>query len=238
MILRRFNESGMEQFRNYLRKARENPNVLVPTELLEDDVHTEVVEPTIEIEDITFDTRADAADFFHSKLSVLDSDTVNADSGLWTWLSLFYFDQVCPVFNGRRTVRNDYTYIYEAGVMRHFYRHLLYVAWRIKQIAPVHCRLMLQSKVNVMDKVTTEIMKRLFITRIPCAFEVLDRIYWDDSEKRPVSGVVGSKITAGNLSHRFPTRLRQLEKTYDLYSLNADQLIELLGDEFRVGPAN
>ena len=33
--------------------------------------------------------------------------------------------------------------------------------------------------------------------------------------------------------HRFPIRIRQLEKTYDLVSLTADQLIELLGDEFR-----
>jgi hypothetical protein len=32
--------------------------------------------------------------------------------------------------------------------------------------------------------------------------------------------------------HRFPIRIRQLEKTYDLVSLTADQLIELLGDEF------
>ena len=31
---------------------------------------------------------------------------------------------------------------------------------------------------------------------------------------------------------RFPTRIRQLEKTYDLMSLDADQLLELLGEEF------
>ena len=38
--------------------------------------------------------------------------------------------------------------------------------------------------------------------------------------------------TPGNLSHRRPMRIRQLEKTFDLMSLNADQLLELLGDEF------
>ena len=33
--------------------------------------------------------------------------------------------------------------------------------------------------------------------------------------------------------HRFTIRIRQLEKTYDLQSLTADQLIELLGNEFK-----
>ena len=40
------------------------------------------------------------------------------------------------------------------------------------------------------------------------------------------------KVTAGNLVHRLPNRIRQLEKTYDLHSLTADQLLSLLGEEF------
>ena len=70
------------------------------------------------------------------------------------------------------------------------------------------------------------------MTRIPCIFEVYDRLYWDDGRNRPRIGISGSKPTPGNLSHRLPTRIRQLEKTFDLMSLNADQLLELLGDEF------
>lgn len=234
MKLRRLTDSGIEQFRIYLAKARENPNTVVPVELLNDDTHTKLIKPGVEIEPQIFDTRADASTYFHAKLETFNVDQLNTDAGLWTWLSLFYFDQVCPVVNGRRTVRNDYTYVFEPGNMRHFYRHLLYVSWRAKVVAPEHSRLLLWSTVNVMDKVTTEIMKRLFLTRIPCIFEVLDRIYWDDSTGRPIQGIVGSKTTAGDLTHRFPTRLRQLEKTYDLYSLNADQIIELLGNEFEL----
>jgi hypothetical protein len=240
MKLRRFTDSGIEQFRIFLAKARENANVLVPVELLEDDAHTEVVDPEIEIEDQSFATRADAATYFHAKLAVLNADDVNSDSGMWSWLSLYYFDQVCPVMNGRRTVRNDYTYIYEAGVMRHFYRHLLYVAWRIKQIAPTHNRLFLHSKVHVMDKVTTEVMKRLYLTRIPAIFEAIDRLYWNETSRGPRTSIVNprKREMPGDLTTRLPIRLRQLEKTYDLYSLSADQLLELLGEEFALSPAN
>ena len=76
-------------------------------------------------------------------------------------------------------------------------------------------------------------MKRLYLIRIPCIFEVLDRLYWDDDLQRPKIGVVDSKrVKAGDLSHRLPVRIRQLEKTYDLYSLDCNQLLELLGTEF------
>jgi hypothetical protein len=47
--------------------------------------------------------------------------------------------------------------------------------------------------------------------------------------------MTGSRITAGNLTHRLPQRILQLEKNYDLVDLSADQLIELLGEEFCVG---
>ena len=67
---------------------------------------------------------------------------------------------------------------------RHFYRHLLFISWQIIQVAPKHNRLFLGSSVSTLDKVTTEVMKRLYLTRIPCIFEVLDRLYWDESRGR------------------------------------------------------
>jgi hypothetical protein len=85
-----------------------------------------------------------------------------------------------------------------------------------------------------MDKYNSEVFKRLYLTRIPCVFEVLDRLYWDEEAGRPQTGIVNPRNTrAGNLMHRFPIRIRQLEKTYDLQSLAADQLLELLGSEFQ-----
>ena len=44
--------------------------------------------------------------------------------------------------------------------------------------------------------------------------------------------MIGSRERAGDLTHRLPLRVRPLEMTYDLMSLTADQLIELLGAEF------
>lgn len=234
MELRRFNQKGIDTFREALSVCRDNPDADIPAELLTSSELTTLVAPGFQVESVSFKTKRDAAVYFHNKFVDLPKQTLLEDSGLWSWLSLFYFEVVCPKLNGLRKIRNDYTYVYEARSMRHFYRHLLFVSWRILDIAPSHNRLLLDSSIASLDKFTDQVMKRLYLTRIPCFFEVLDRIYWDASAGRSRKGVVDtSRVAAGDLTHRLPTRIRQLEKTYDLQSLTADQLIELLGEEFQ-----
>ena len=60
----------------------------------------------------------------------------------------------------------------------------------------------------------------------------LDRVYWNEQTGRVHKNVAGSEIMKGDLTHRFPMMIQQLEKTYDLQSLSADQHIGLLGSEF------
>ena len=236
MKLRRFNLHGISAFRQHLALLREQPSIQTPASLLEDPELTQIVSPEINIAEINFSTKHDAATYFSTVLARLQPEEVAMDAGLWTWLSLFYFDSVCPQTSGNRTPKNDYHYIFEPRNMRHFYRHLLFAAWHINRLAKPFTRLFLRSRISVLDSLTSETLKRLFITRIPCIFEVLDRLYWDEAKKRPRPGAVSSKPTPGNLSHRLPHRIAQLEKTYDLMSLNADQLLELLGPEFPVPP--
>ena len=232
MKLRRFNSDGIHEFREFLEKCRSHPDTEVPVGLLEHSLFTEIVTPEIQIVAEPFELKGDAARYLTLVLRPLESDDVVKDTGLWTWLTLLFFDSVCPVQDGTKAVKNDYHYIFEPNNVRHFYRHLLFIAWRVLQLAPIHNRLFLKSRLRTLDKVTTEIMKRLYLTRIPCIFEVLDRLYWDEDKGRPRVGITRSIASAGDLTHRFPLRIRQLEMTYDLMSLTADQLIELLGDEF------
>lgn len=232
MKLRRFTPDGIHEFREFLAKCRRDPETEIPTGLLEHRSWTEVVSPECQVVEHFFDIKGEAARYLNSSLDPLPIDTVSKDAGLWTWLSLLFFDSVCPSSSGLREVKNDYHYVFEPNNARHFYRHLLFIAWRIQQLSPQHNRLFLRSPLAKRDVVTTEVFKRLYLTRIPAIFEVLDRLYWDESKKRPRRGIAGSAIQARDLNHRFPLRIRQLEKTYDLMSLTADQLLELLGDEF------
>jgi hypothetical protein len=233
VILRQFREEGIQAFREFLTACREKPTLPIPLELLENDQLTQVIEPRIEIEATRLVQKADAATYLSKLLVKLPDPQVAENAGLWSWLTLFYFNEVCPTRNGRRSVKNDYHYVFEPKNSRHFYRHLLFISWRVLKVAPTHHRLFLTSSISTLDKVTTEVMKRLYITRIPCIFEVLDRLYWNDARGKARPGVVGQQVRPGDLTHRFPLRIRQLERTFDLLSLTADQLLELLGEEFQ-----
>lgn len=237
MKLRRFNADGISEFRAFLSRVREGADES-PEGLLEHRTLTEIVTPETQIVCEQFVTKGDAARYLQGVLRNLEQGVAEGDAGLWTWLTALFFDSVCPLRDSQRVVRNDYQYIFEPRNTRHFYRHLLFVAWRILEYAPTHNRLFLRSAVSTGDEVTRVVMERLFLTRIPCIYEVLDRLYWDESRRRPRRGITGSKVQAGNLKHRLPTRIRQLEKTYDLQILDADQLLELLGDEFAFARAN
>jgi len=232
MKLRRFNSDGIHEFREFLNKCRSHPDAEVPVELLEHRQFTEIVAPEIQIVTQQFELKGDAARYLTPVLKPLLAAEVEKDAGLWTWLTLLFFDSVCPVDDDGRNVKNYYTYVFEPNDTRYFYRHLLYNSWRVLYLAPRFNRLLLKSRLDTFDGFTDQVMKRLYLTRIPCIFEVLDRLYWDAAGHGPRRGIVGSRACAGDLQHRFPPRIRQLEMTYDLMSLTADQLIELLGDEF------
>lgn len=235
MRVRAFNSKGVAAFRDWLELCRQDPTRPACNELLEDDSLTTLVQPLCDAPASPLPLKRDAAEHLLDILAPLPGTLAAKDGGLWTWLSLRYIDCVCPAVDGKRSVKNDYYYIFEPDNMRHFYRHLLFVSWHILRIAPHHNRLMLDTPLNTLDKVTTEVAKRLYLTRIPCMFEVLDQIYWDPERKGPRKGITPSKAKRGDLPHRFPTRIQQLEKTYDLQSVTASQLIDLLGDEFTNG---
>lgn len=234
MILREFRDVGMVEFRQFLARCRQENKTPYPHNMLESEELTKKLSPPIEIEVKPLTTKGDAAQHLTALLSPLPEQAVAVNAGLWTWLTLLFFDDVCPVNDGSRTVNNDYYYVFEPRNPRHFYRHLLFISWQILQVAPQHNRLFSGSSISSLDKVTSEVMKRLYLTRIPCIFEVLDRLYWDPKRRRARAGITDQKVVRpGDLVHRLPSRIRQIERTYDLYSLKANQLIELLGEEFR-----
>lgn len=234
MNLRRFNAAGIHAFQEYLDSCRRDPTLSLPSSMLTDGKLTSLVEPKIWLEYRTFTIRREAAEYFRELLRPLSDHDVMEDDGLWTWLTALFWDSVCPLRQGKRVVRNNYHYVYEPHNALHFYRHQAFIAWYSIAISPIHNRLFLDTKFAHLDKMTEETLKRRFLTRIPCMFEVLDRLYWDNEKQGRRKGVVDQNtIARGDLTHRLVAKIRQLEKTFDLFSLNADQLIELLGDEFQ-----
>jgi len=234
MKIHRFNDAGVTRFRAYLSDLRQTPTFPPPWDLLEDSSLTMTLPEGIDVERPSFTTKRDAAVYLHEKLKPLLRTELFKDVGLWTWLSLFYFDDVCPESGGKRKPANDAHYVLEAQQVLRYYKHLLATSVRIYDMSPVHHRVLLLSPLAVLGQVMERMAARLYLLRIPCVPEVLDRLYFDEDKLKPKRGAARSSSNprAGDLSNRFPVRMKQLQRTYDANALSADQLIALLGREF------
>jgi hypothetical protein len=233
MKIHRFNQQGIEAFRNELQRCRENTALRPDVSLLENETFTEIV-ADVDLQPRIFQTKGEAGLFLRDMFQQcgLTNNELMSDIGLWSWLSLFYFNSVCP--KGTR-VKSDYWYIYaiKGPYKWHALIHSLFVSWRVMEYAGNYHQLISTTPIGSGNKFTEQVMKRLFLLRIPCIFETLEKIYWDPKEGKIFPRIVSDDVP-GNICNRFPAVIQQLSLTYDMPSLTADKLIELLGDEFQL----
>ena len=231
MRFRRFNTEGVERFRAQLGAIRREPQLCCDTSILEDDSLTERLVPGTDLAQPGFKTKREAADYVHPKLVEFDHRTVFADVGLWSWLAMFYLDDLAPVRDGKRKLLADAHYILDIDYKRR-YRHLLAAPVRIKQEIPTNNSLFLDAPLSQHGEIMEQLVSRLYVMRIPGVAEAVELLYFDMNARTPKRGIVPRQEQAGDLRNRFPARLKQLSLTYDLAELNGRQLVQLLGREF------
>ena len=119
-------ESGIREFREYLAHLRENGRTPPPEELLTDPscsrpfgLGVVIVEPR------EFANRRIFAEYINERFRAAGVFEGVDEPGLWEWLSLFYFDAVCPSSaNGIRTPGADARHLVNLQVKKGG-RHLL-----------------------------------------------------------------------------------------------------------------
>ena len=236
MKLRKLNVVGIERFRDHLRMMRANPSIPPPFSLLEDPACSEPVTAAPELSRSGFQTKRQAAEYLLPLLKPLMGMGFSADVGLWSWLALYYFDDICPPSAGTRSVLADPHYILAADDYRRSYRHLLASPVRLLQMLPDHNRLWLDAPLPIHGDILEQSIGRLYALRLPCVREVADMLYWDTASMKPKPGISPKKDNPkpGDLRNRLPARIQQLEKTYDLGAMTGHQFLEILGPEFKV----
>jgi len=128
----------VEAASQYLDQLKAAPTTPPPMWLLTDEVASEAV-ADVEVLDQPFATRFDAANYLQELLSAANINKVDRDAGLWSWLTLLFFDQVCPLGKaGERDAGETARYIPALDLSRRYYRHLLLAA-RGKSRAGVAC---------------------------------------------------------------------------------------------------
>jgi hypothetical protein len=230
--LRRLNAEGINRFAAYLGELRKDRTLAPDRSLLVDESTSEFMAGGVELEQPGFSTKKQAAEYLHPRLKTLDPPDLFRDAQLWTWLALYYFDDVCPADeDGKRKPVADPHYILDAQNHRRRYRHLLATPVLIKDAIPDHNRIYLNAPLPVHGELVEQTMSRLYLIRIPAVREAIDRLYFDTERDAVKPGAV-TRTRRGNLRERLTTRIQQLSMTYDVSAMSSDQLIEALGTEF------
>lgn len=234
MNLRRLTTRGIDCFRAFLEQSLIGETADVPTHALLDTHCSETVESGGICEDIEFKNRMELARYLDRLLAPLPSAVVQTDRGMWSWLALAYFDQLCPVQGGgTRKPGVVERWIPELAESRRYYRHILFGPYMLYQAcrdAPDRAAGLLCDPVDV---ATPEVF-RLFIenpdvARSKTAVAVATRLYFNPHTGRTKRGT-GRKESGG--CRRLIQVLRQFDCTYDLETLSPETLCNMLPDEF------
>lgn len=240
-ILRRFNSAGIAEFVRRIETMRAGGIAEIDDVFVTDSKLTEPIVPAVPIERPAFKTKRDAGAYLSERTRAARAVHGDDDRGLWTWLSAWHWDVVCPVRDaGQRKVLNPYHYVLGYGHAQNSKKHLLKVSVVLAEAWP-SSQLLLDSAPWTLNQIVQDVTTRMTLVRLQGMGDLVDMLYRDPVTGKQKPGAVDARtVRPGDLRHRLSARIRQLEVTHDLTNLNAEQLLNLLGDEFRqwaVAPA-
>jgi hypothetical protein len=230
-LVRTLTEEGIRSFREYLANLRGGVTVKPPRELLTDAYGSAKLQTNVGIERRQFRTRLDAAAYLYERLRSLSSSGIESDVPFWSWLSLYYFDQLCPMRkDGSRRVGEDCRYILDLDYRR-YYRHLLLGPYIVYRLYAGNIPLLLWEALDQMGEAYRELSCRQNLYSNRGVIEAANTLYYDEKRAQLKRGAAVRTPKAGSL-RRFIDVVQQLDLTYDLHSMTGEQVLSLLPSEF------
>ena len=236
MELRKFTDQGLEQFRGYLHELSAGSAATPPLHLLTDPEFSKPMRGSVQLEHAQFASRLDLARNLDQTFEGFPErpDKLMNDIHLWSWMSLFYFDQVCPPNDkGKRKPGRDYRHIPEPGYPNG-HRHLMmgaYLVYTVYGWGDELSKLLLQTALSVESHFHHQIATRQSFITNRGIMEALHILYYDSLRNKPKRGPIMNKSAPGSL-YRFVGVIQQLDVTYDLYSMSGPEIVSLLPAEF------
>lgn len=231
-LLRKLNDEGLRQFAEYIASGC---NGSPPHHLLDGPGTSDPLRVAIVLVPPAFADRYEFGQYLVKRLANLDAAAISSDRHLWTWLALFWFDDLCPLrADGTRDVKEEHRYIY-SNDFRYYYRHLVRSPWYIVRHHGENGRFMLMGSkqsdhpLSVHGEILEQIGGRQQVFASRPIVAAASRIYTEPETGRPRRGVAGR---GRGSAYRFGMVLRQLDLTYDPEAMPEDGLINILPAEF------
>ena len=235
--LRCLTESGIREFAADLQAMR-NPALLTPapepsTDLLHDPRHSQPFPlGKVEVAHQHFANRRQFAQYIDSRFQAAGITHDVDVPGMWEWLTLFYFDQVCvrrP--DGRWPIRDDMRYILMPVAKGRPHRHLLrepYMNYRkYRESNGQDADLILSQPLNEVGDVVESICSRERIITSTAAMRVARTLFYDEKSDH------SDPITRGKGGLRdYCMTVQNLPSEFNLTELSEQTLLAMLPDQF------
>ena len=186
-----------------------------------------------EVAHMNLGNRALAGQYLFDQLHVALNTAGSLNPGLWAWLTLFYWDSVCPLDAGRRMPSERARYIPEPHAWR-YYRHLLagpYLITEAFQGRLDDAMIVLSGRVDAPGDFVGQLAARSELIQNRSIIAAATRLYFDRGQRTPKRGAAPNSRRPGTL-RRFVDVLEQLNLTYDLQAMDTEGIIDLLPAEF------
>jgi len=228
--IRRLNENGLKFFLNYIGRIAGGEKDNPPMAILSDDNWSEPADFSLEVENQAFATRYEMGEYLVQLFRDINPQDIISDTGLWSWLALFWFDQLCPVkADGSRKPSKPYNYILSPNY-NHRPRHALRTTWQLVSGYGEAVHFLLSKGPNERGELLEQLAARQFFIGCKGIIETASRLY-SDPERNTFKRGSTSQKRRGNI-RQYINYLQQLELTYDLYTLPRDEIINMLPAEY------
>jgi hypothetical protein len=234
MKIKKFNQQGIARFGQYLDSLTTAQPESFPDLLLTDEEFVEEVgSDTSKLDAMDLTDKLNAACVLDEIVTEAGLDTAERDAGLWTWMSCYLFKVLCSKDrSGAYKSGQRARWIAEPANYLRYYRHFLAGIWliyRAHQDEPERTRALLSGPVNKPGEIFEQIASRLELVRNPVVMSLIKLLYWDEKSNSRKKGSGGK---GPGSPRRFADIVSQYERTWDLFSVQVDELAGMLPDEF------
>ena len=232
MRIRRLNDAGLDHMQAFLDSlTTEDPNPC-PESILTDPATSESLPVTFRIERREFPRRFDLAKYLHDSISGSALREPERDGGLWAWIALYWFEQLCPRGrNGNHKPGERARWIPEVGKSWRSYRHLVlgpYLIYLVHFADPQRAMCLLYTPPHSPGELVGQIAAVAGFVQCPAVVGAATRLYLNaDGKLRRGAGGRGPGSAA-----RLRDVLGQFDRTFDLHALDETRLLSILPGEF------
>ena len=232
MKLHTFTKEGLSEFSQNLLLIKSGVTIDLDKESLFSNIN--IKKHRVDIELPEFDQSTSKYDFIVSLTNTLEPIELRKEfynTYLWSWLSAFYFDLVCPVEGDERSPKAEERHILSSENWRRYYRHLIAAPVRLFTELGELAVCYLKGDINVHGEYFEQLASAQDIATSPGIIEAANILFWDFDRGTFKFGSRG-KDRPGTIRRFARDIIPQFQMTYDLNSMSGEEIVDLLPAEF------